>query len=165
MALLREELDGIEETEGELDTVMTHIGNLERILADVKKPRYSFSSLTKKELERLGVKGQMLVFRSQGIASLLSKANIDGLPEEITTLRARLVEIYDHVNMDFEAGSRMLLDAVLLSMAKITAMRNTDTSVAILPEMRLTSGDGVVIAHPKTNFQAWLTGNVDYGVI
>ncbi|KAJ7814330.1 hypothetical protein B0H14DRAFT_2376063 [Mycena olivaceomarginata] len=162
MALLREELDGIEETEGELDTVMTHIGNLERILADVKKP---FSSLTKKDLERLGVKGQMLVFRSQGIASLLSKANVDGLPEEITTLRARLVEIYDHVNMDFEAGSRMLLDAVLLSMAKITAMRNTDTSVAILPEMRLASGDGVVIAHPKTNFQAWLTGNVDYGVI
>ncbi|KAJ7257463.1 hypothetical protein C8J57DRAFT_1074397 [Mycena rebaudengoi] len=99
MALLREELEGIEETEGELDSVMKQIGNLETILAD------------------------------------------------------------------FEAGSRMLLDAVLLSMAKITSERNTDTSVAILPEMRLTTGDGIVVANPDTNFQAWLTGYVDYGVV
>jgi hypothetical protein len=59
----------------------------------------------------------------------------------------------------------MLLDAVLLSMAKITSERNTDTSVAILPEMRLTTGDGIVVANPDTNFQAWLTGYVDYGVV
>lgn len=38
MALLREELEGIEETEGELDSVMKQIGNLETILADVKNP-------------------------------------------------------------------------------------------------------------------------------
>ncbi|KAF8189256.1 hypothetical protein K438DRAFT_1676943 [Mycena galopus ATCC 62051] len=165
MALLREELEGIEETEGELDTVMKHIGNLETILADVKKPRYSFSSLTKKTLELLGVKGQMLVLKSAGITALLSEMNVHGVPEEITSLRARLIEIYDHVNMDFEAGSRMLLDAVLLSMAKITSGRNADTSVAILPEMRLTTGDGIVVANPDTNFQAWLTGHVDYGVV
>jgi hypothetical protein len=59
----------------------------------------------------------------------------------------------------------MLLDAVLLSMAKITSRRNADTSVAILPEMRLTTGDGIVVANPDTNFQAWLTGHVDYGVV
>jgi hypothetical protein len=118
MALLREELEGNEETEGELDTVMKHIGNLETILADVKKPvrpqntlsifvlmefrlqRYSFSSLTKKTLEHLGVKGQMLVLKSAGITALLSEVNVHGVPEEITSLRARLIEIYDHVNMD-----------------------------------------------------------------
>ncbi|KAJ7447033.1 hypothetical protein B0H11DRAFT_2248460 [Mycena galericulata] len=138
---------------------MEHIGNLETILGDVKKPRYSFSSLTK-TLELLGVKGQMLVLKSAGITALLSEVNVHGVPEEITSLRARLIEIYDHVNMD--------LDCVffsLLSMAKITSGRNADTSVAILPEMRLTTGDGIVVSNPDTNFQAWLTGHVDYGVV
>ncbi|KAJ7740220.1 hypothetical protein DFH07DRAFT_965404 [Mycena maculata] len=32
VALLREELEGIEETEGELDTIMAHISNLEKTL-------------------------------------------------------------------------------------------------------------------------------------
>jgi len=113
----------------------------------------------------LGAKGEMLVLNSKGIAALLLAANVHGVPEEIMSLRTRLIEIYDHVNMDFEAGSRMLLNAVLLTIAKMTSGRNADTSVAILPEMRLSSGDGIVVANPDTNFQAWLTGHVDYGVV
>ncbi|KAJ7240378.1 hypothetical protein B0H12DRAFT_54037 [Mycena haematopus] len=163
MALLCEELKGIEQTEGELDTVMKHIRNLETILVDVQKPRYNFSSLTKKTLELLGVKGpEGLVLKSDGVTALLSAVNVDGLSPEIMSLRARLIEIYDHVNMDFEAGSRMLIDAVLLSIAKIRSERNPDTSVAILPKMRL---DDIVVANPDTNFQVWLTGHVDYSVL
>ncbi|KAJ7210973.1 hypothetical protein B0H12DRAFT_1157166 [Mycena haematopus] len=165
LGLLREELEGIEETEGELATVMAHISNIEKILETAKKPRFPFSSLTSKDLERLGITGQMLVLKTEGIASLLCAANVDGVPKEIESLRARLIEVYDHVNMDFEAGSRMLLDAVLLSIAKISKERNKDASVAILPEMRITSGEGVRISNPDTKAEAWLTGNVDYGVI
>ncbi|KAK7016123.1 hypothetical protein R3P38DRAFT_2995213 [Favolaschia claudopus] len=165
-ALLREELEGIEETETELETVMQHIINLERLLSNVKKPRYTFSSMTKKDLTRLGVKGQMLVFKSEGLATILGKSNDgDTFNEEVSSLRTRLIDIYAHVNMDYEAGSRMLLDAVLLSIAKISSKRDPETSVAILPEMRLTSSEGTVITNPESKFQAWLTGNVDYGVI
>jgi hypothetical protein len=41
-----------------------------------------------------------------------------------------------------------------VSMAKIMAQRKADISVAILVEMRLTSGDGVRIASPNNNSQA-----------
>ncbi|KAK7015409.1 hypothetical protein R3P38DRAFT_2997281 [Favolaschia claudopus] len=158
-ALLREELEGIEETETELETVMQHIINLERLLSNVKKPRYTFSSMTKKDLTRLGVKGQMLIFKSEGLATILGKSNDgDTFNEEVSSLRTRLIDIYAHVNMDYEAGSRMLLDA-------ISSKRDSETCVAILPEMRLTSSEGTVITNPESKFQAWLTGNVDYGVI
>ncbi|KAJ7740221.1 hypothetical protein DFH07DRAFT_839246 [Mycena maculata] len=59
----------------------------------------------------------------------------------------------------------MLIDAVLLSICQITEGRNVDTSVAILPGMRLASGDGVLISNPDTKYEAWSTGNVDYDVI
>ncbi|KAJ7483169.1 hypothetical protein FB451DRAFT_100880 [Mycena latifolia] len=59
----------------------------------------------------------------------------------------------------------MILDAVLLSVAKIAAERNTDTSAAIFPKMRLPTEDGVCITNRNTNFQAWLTGTLDYCVL
>jgi hypothetical protein len=31
--------------------------------------------------------------------------------------------------------------------------------------MRLATGDGIVISHPISKYEAWLTGKVDYGVI
>jgi hypothetical protein len=49
----------------------------------------------------------------------------------------------------------MVLDVVLLSIAKITAQMKADISVTILLEMRLTSGDGVRIASPNNDSQAY----------
>jgi len=162
---LKEELDGIQETEGEMDAVMEHVHALQKILENAKKPRLNFSSTTKKDLENLGVTGKDFDFIPEGIDKLLSKSNAPDIVDEFKSLLVRLNEIYDHVNMDFEAGSRMILDAVLLSIAKISAKRDASRAVAILPEMRLGTGDGVMISHPTSKYEVWLTGNVDYGVV
>ena len=56
----------------------------------------------------------------------------------------------------------MFLDAVLLTIADISAEHNLP--VAIFPEMRIAAGDGVLVKNSETQFEAWLSGNVDYGV-
>jgi hypothetical protein len=57
----------------------------------------------------------------------------------------------------------MILDAILLALAEIAS--NHQREVAILPEMRIASGDGVQISHPVSGYELWLSGNVDYAVI
>jgi hypothetical protein len=80
-------------------------------------------------------------------------------------LSTLIIKSFIDIQTKFEPGARMILDAVLLSIAKISAMRQTSHAVAILPEMRLATGDGVMISHPVSKYEVWLTGNVDYGVI
>ncbi|KAI6026829.1 hypothetical protein PISMIDRAFT_350632 [Pisolithus microcarpus 441] len=36
--------------------------------------------------------------------------------------------------------------------------------VAFFPNMRIASGDGVLVKNTVNQFEVWLTGNVDYGV-
>ena len=57
----------------------------------------------------------------------------------------------------------MILDAIPLTLRKIASTQQRD--VAILPEMRITQGDGVQICHPVSGYELWLSGNVDYAVI
>ena len=73
--------------------------------------------------------------------------------------------VFTNIQAKSKPGARMILDAVLLSIAKIPAKRDASRAVAILPEMRLGTGDGVMISHPISKYEAWLTGNVGYGVI
>jgi hypothetical protein len=58
----------------------------------------------------------------------------------------------------------MILDAILLTVAEISADGEAKSPVAIFPEMQIATGDGVSIVNPTTKFQVWLTGNVDYGI-
>lgn len=58
----------------------------------------------------------------------------------------------------------MILDAVLLTVAEISSDGDAKLPVAILPEMRIATGDGIVLRNPTTNFEMWFTGNVDYGL-
>jgi hypothetical protein len=58
----------------------------------------------------------------------------------------------------------MILDAVLLAVAEICADGDAKLPVAILPEMRIASGDGILLKNPTTSFEMWFTGTVDYGV-
>jgi hypothetical protein len=58
----------------------------------------------------------------------------------------------------------MILDAILLTVAEISADGEDKSPVAIFPDMRIATDDGVSIVNPKTKFQVWLTGNVDYGM-
>jgi hypothetical protein len=59
----------------------------------------------------------------------------------------------------------MILDAVLLSLAKIASSDETKMGIAILPEMRIAVGDGIQVINPVSQYEIWLTGNVDYAVI
>lgn len=59
----------------------------------------------------------------------------------------------------------MILDAVLLSLAKIASSEETKLGVAILPEMRIAVEDGVQVINPVSQYEIWFTGNVDYVVI
>ena len=58
----------------------------------------------------------------------------------------------------------MILDAILLAVAQICVDGGAQLPVAILPELRVTPSDGVLIENPATKHQVWLTGNTDYGM-
>ena len=58
----------------------------------------------------------------------------------------------------------MNLDAVLLTIADISLDVKEKLPVAIFPEMRVASGDGVLVKSAESQFELWLTGNVDYGI-
>ncbi|KAF8068651.1 hypothetical protein FPV67DRAFT_1780144 [Lyophyllum atratum] len=135
---LKGELNGIEETEEELHNISEHVLALENILKGTKKPRVTFSTVASEDLQKAGVKRKRLIFE----------------PAK---------KIYACVNMDYEAGSRMILDAILLALAEIASTQKS--GVAILPEMRTAQGDGVQIYHPVSGYILWLSGNVDYAVI
>lgn len=108
---------------------------------------------------------------SRGNVSFFEPAKVTGLTNGLTTsaeaeiadLHSGMKKIYARVNMDYEPGSRMILDAILLTLAEISSTNKT--GVAILPEMRIAQGDGVQISHPVSGCELWLSGNVDYAVI
>jgi hypothetical protein len=141
--------------------------------------RISFSSVSREDLLNLGVARQRLVFLPECIAKMISNME-PRIIDEVRCLRSRIQDIYRHVNMDvgliatlwihfnerqYEPGACMILDAVLLSLAKIASSDETKLGVAILPEMRIAVGDGVQVINPVSQYEIWLTGNVDYAVI
>lgn len=64
--------------------------------------------------------------------------------------------------LQYEPGSRMILDAVLLAIAKLAREKNPHLSIAIFPEMRIT-GDPVELEFQGV--KKALTGIIDYAVI
>jgi len=58
----------------------------------------------------------------------------------------------------------MILDAILLTIADISLDAKEKLPVAIFPQMRIASGDGVLVKNTANQLDVWLTGNVDYGV-
>jgi hypothetical protein len=146
----------------------------------VDTERLDFSSVT--EQQNLGIVGQTPEFVPEGIKMLLLRSMAPGIIEECQFLLDRLNEIYDHVTMDvciaytpcgtpyspqtkFEAGARMIIDAILLSVAKISAKRQAGHAVAILPGMRLGASDGIRVVDPISTSEIWLNGSLDYGVV
>jgi hypothetical protein len=67
--------------------------------------------------------------------------------------------------MQFEAGARIVLDAVLLTIADISLDATEKLREAIFLKMRVASGDdGVLVRNAKDQFEVWLIGNVDYWI-
>lgn len=65
----------------------------------------------------------------------------------------------------YEPGSRMILDAILLSLVKIVSNVQSKTDVAIFPEMRLAPTGGIQVINPDSGYEVWLSGSVDYAVV
>jgi hypothetical protein len=80
-------------------------------------------------------------------------------------LNTPIIRVFTNIRVKFEAGARMILHAILLSIAKISEKRDPSQAVAILPEMRLGTENGVMIHHPISKHQAWLTGSVDHSIV
>ncbi|KAJ6611501.1 hypothetical protein B0H10DRAFT_363709 [Mycena sp. CBHHK59/15] len=160
---LQQELEGIVETSDEITAIMTQVDALQAILGTAKKPKLGFSSVTTNDLINIGIQRKILHFNAPHLKKLLTDGS--AAPDQIVQqLCLRISRIYRHVSMRFEPGSRMILDAVLLAVAEICADGVAKLPVAILPEMRIATGEGVLLKNPTTAFEMWFTGNVDYGM-
>ncbi|KAF9010363.1 hypothetical protein BDZ89DRAFT_1143543 [Hymenopellis radicata] len=148
---LQDELFGIGETAGEMAQIMSHVNELQEILGTPKKLKLKFSSVRKQDLVNLGI--DFLIIDKTVLAERLNARSSD----HIERLCAQITRIYRFVSMQNDSGR-------LLTVAEISANGDAQMPVAILPEMRLATGDGVQITNPATNFQVWLIGNADYGV-
>ncbi|KAF9443433.1 hypothetical protein P691DRAFT_808967 [Macrolepiota fuliginosa MF-IS2] len=163
LAALKEELEGIQETEAEMNAITQHMGALEDILSKAAKPKVSFSIVSDADLEKLGViRGRLIINNSvlkdigQQVGSMFA--------EEISNLDPYLSEMDECVNMDHEAGARMVLDAILLSLRRLT-ITDKKSDVAILPEFNVTPAEGVRVSNIKDGYELYFTGSFDYAVV
>lgn len=72
--------------------------------------------------------------------------------------------VYITTYLQHEAGSRVILDAILLELAEIASDKKMH--VDIIPEMRVHGpADGIQITNPSTGYELWLGGVVDYVLV
>ncbi|KAF8879046.1 hypothetical protein BD779DRAFT_1166771 [Infundibulicybe gibba] len=64
--------------------------------------------------------------------------------------------------MQFEPSRKMILEAILLTVAEISA--DTGVPVIIFPKMQVADEDGINVVNPATGFQLCLTGDTDFGL-
>ncbi|KAF8338972.1 uncharacterized protein EI90DRAFT_2967439 [Cantharellus anzutake] len=133
---LKEELEGIQETEGALERVITELEALENILHNTKKP--------------------VLVSR------LLAQRKDTGFEEVCKKLSLEMSDIYAHVNMVvLDAVLRTLW--TIAADDPHTTDDESPMLVSVLPELKLPM-DGIKFVSPATGREIWLTGSVDYCV-
>ncbi|KAF8556144.1 hypothetical protein OG21DRAFT_1495807, partial [Imleria badia] len=163
---LQEDLDGIEETEEDLKLhiISDHVLMLKNILKGAKKVPESvpFKMVTEEDLEKVGVTRKQLDFEPVKVTKLMDALS-ESAENEIADLHAQIKKIYAHVNMKYESCSHMIIEAILLTLAELASTQTR--GIVILPEMKITQGDGVCISHPVSGYELWLSGNVDYMVI
>ncbi|KAH7908489.1 hypothetical protein BJ138DRAFT_1115820 [Hygrophoropsis aurantiaca] len=156
---IRNELDTIEAP----DAVVDSLNDVEDFLSSMP-PRIDCSSMEKSDLAKLGVIRKTLTFIPEEVAKLAQDFTSQQ-SGEIQLLHARILDIHEHVNMDFVPRSRMILDSVVLALAKIASDPQSKTNVAIFPEMMVTPDDGVKVINRESGYQAWLSGRVGYAII
>ncbi|KAI6026822.1 hypothetical protein PISMIDRAFT_350383 [Pisolithus microcarpus 441] len=159
---LQEELRGIEETEVEMAEIMEHVDALQGILGSTKKLKLSCSSVSRSQLTDMGLKRILFVLNDVALDARIAASSIDS--KHIDALCLQLTRIHRSTSKRIEAGARMILDAVLLTVADISFDAKEKLHVAIFPQMRIASGDGVLVKNTVNQSEVWLTGNVDYGV-
>ncbi|KAF8868295.1 hypothetical protein CPB85DRAFT_1365403, partial [Mucidula mucida] len=147
---LRNELFGIEETAEEMSQIMDHVNALQDILSTAKET----------DLSDLGIETKSLLIDK----SVLAQRCMARAPEQIDSLCAQITRIHRFVSMQEKAGARMIMDAILLTVAELSADGEAHKPVAIFPKLRLSTG-GIQLTNPATDCRVWLTpGNADYAV-
>ncbi|KAH7908477.1 hypothetical protein BJ138DRAFT_351945 [Hygrophoropsis aurantiaca] len=147
-------------------TVMGCLHDVDEFISaiPVPAPRINFSLMEVSDLGKLGVSGKMLAFILGELAKLAQDFTSQQ-SAEIQLLRARILNIREHVNMDFVPRSRMILESIVLTLANIASDPHSQKNVAIFPEMMVTTDKGVKVINPESGYQAWLSGSVDYAII
>ncbi|EDR05120.1 uncharacterized protein LACBIDRAFT_329864 [Laccaria bicolor S238N-H82] len=148
---LQEEYADIDETEVDLAKMMEHMEKMYSMMKKFKKIKVSFSNASAGDLQNLGVNGKVERF---------AQRRAKKFDEELKDLRSRVQEIYSHVNMTYEASARMVLDAILLSLGKITQKNTPNKALAIIPEMKQPDA---LFTHQT--HQVIFGGSIDYGII
>ncbi|KAK7052256.1 hypothetical protein R3P38DRAFT_2859410 [Favolaschia claudopus] len=123
--------------------------------------KIEFSSVTEADLANVGIERKFLVFNATELERLLTDKR-SASEKPISQICVRLSRIYRHVSMRYEPGIRMILDAVLLTVAEICFDGGHKIPVAILPGMQIASGEGILLKNPVTSFEMWFTGAVNY---
>ncbi|KAI6011276.1 hypothetical protein PISMIDRAFT_690142 [Pisolithus microcarpus 441] len=162
LSALQEELRGIEETGVEMAEIMEHVDTLQSILGSTKKLKLSFSSVSRSQLTEMGLKRILFALNDHALDARIAASSVDS--KHIDALCFQITRIHRSTSKRFEAGARMILDAVLLTIADISFEAKEKLPVAIFPEMQITSGDGVLVKNTVNQFEVWLTGDVDYGI-
>ncbi|KAF6741953.1 hypothetical protein DFP72DRAFT_941022 [Ephemerocybe angulata] len=158
---LREELRGVAETETVMEEVMKHVDMLDRILRESKRVKVSFSNASMTELENLGVEEGYLVFVNGKLNSLLEENKKDDLlNKSFNDLLSQLHKIYQRVNMDYEAGARTVLDAILLFLGDVISVKSPHRDIAIIPEMKPHEA-----LFKKDGYEVTFSGSVDYAIV
>ncbi|KAI5982087.1 hypothetical protein EDD15DRAFT_2326637 [Pisolithus albus] len=142
--------------------IMEHVDALQSILESTKKPKLSCSSVTRSQLTEMGLKRKVFSLNDVALDARIAASSIDS--KHIDALCMQLTRIHRSKSRRNEAGARMILDAVLLTIADISFEAKEKLPVAILPQMEIASGDGVLVKNTINQSEVWLTGNVDYGV-
>ncbi|KAH8923643.1 hypothetical protein BT69DRAFT_1319406 [Atractiella rhizophila] len=159
---VKEDLEGIEETATAISQLKHDIEILEALLERAPKKKIAFSSLQFKDLEPIGVKSSgVLVFKNDQIKKVA--ASIPDLDKESDALVRSLEEIHCCFSMEFEAGSRTIIDAIFISLYRITHQGKLD--IAILPEKVPGPDKGIPFQNRETGHILYLSGKVDYLIV
>ncbi|KAK7691250.1 hypothetical protein QCA50_004643 [Cerrena zonata] len=162
--VLREDLSGITSTEvqTDLDEAIRHLQSVARVLNAADIPKLSCSSVTSKHLTDLRIGHGMLDWNHNTIAALAVERMEDKhFADVCRVLSQEIVDIYAHVNMAYETGSRMILEATLKALCRTFKHPQTDSIVSVVSELNLPP-EGIKITHPRTGGELWLRGSVDY---
>ncbi|GJJ10166.1 hypothetical protein Clacol_004392 [Clathrus columnatus] len=137
------------------------------------KKRKTFSTVTKEDLNDAGIASGSLLFNDKTLAKLVQeKMSLDD-ENELKDLQARLLKISQlrDLRQDLtskqiqnEAGSRILVDAILLAVASMTPSGQTGKTVGIITELAVSEKDGVKINSPAggSRIELRLSGRIDY---
>ena len=136
-------------------------------LAQFTYPTISFSDITKAGLEELSVVGRRLVINAN--LKLNDSLAESWLPRRImrhrscTECKYRFFPLShpwycSDLLVQYAPGSRIIIDAALLSPARIVSDTSGPWDVAILPGMRLGPTDGVQVTNSLSGYEVCLTG-------